>query len=155
MIALYLTAAGVGRIFLVDGDRVERSDLNRQVLYAENSLGQLKVEAARRRLMALNSEIEIDIFAEYINPENIDRLTRECDLLVDGLDNVESRLILNGESVRRQIPYIYGAVQGWEGVVGLFHPPHTACLGCFSSEHVSPPGIIPVSGAISGMIGLM
>lgn len=153
--ALYLAAAGVGRILLADGDRVERSDLNRQVLYAENSLGQLKVEAAKRRLTALNSEIEIDVLAENITLKNIHSLAQECDLLVDGLDNVEGRSVLNGESVRRKIPYIYGAVRGWEGVLGLFHPPHTACFGCFSSEFVSASGVIPVSGAVSGMIGLM
>jgi molybdopterin/thiamine biosynthesis adenylyltransferase len=154
-IALYLAAAGVGRILLVDGDRVERSDLNRQVLYAENSLGELKVKAAKRRLMALNSEITIDILAENITVKNIRRLTRECDLLVDGLDNIEARSILNGESVHRQIPYIYGAVRGWGGVVGLFHPPHTACFGCISSERFSPAGVIPVAGVLPGMIGLM
>lgn len=155
IIALYLAAAGVGRIHLVDGDRVERSDLNRQVLYAENSLGQLKVEAAKRRLTTLNSEIAIDVSAENITLENIHRLARGCDLLVDGLDNMDARAILNRESVRRQIPYVYGAVRGWEGVVGLFHPPHTACFGCFSRETVSPSGVIPIAGVVPGIIGLL
>lgn len=70
--------------------------------------------------MALKSEIEIDVLAKNITLKNIRRLFEGCDLLVDGLDKMEERSILNSESVRRQIPYLYGAVRGWEGVVGLF-----------------------------------
>ncbi|MCP5108222.1 MAG: HesA/MoeB/ThiF family protein [bacterium] len=154
-IALYLAAAGVGRLHLVDGDRVARSDLNRQVLYSEDSLDQLKAEAAAKRLRALNGEIEIKTTARHISSDNIDELVGECDLLVDGLDNMEARFLLNGVSVKRKIPYIYGAVQGWEGFVGLFHPPHTACLGCFMEKKVSRPEVIPVPGVLPGVIGLL
>lgn len=155
VIALYLAAAGVGRLHICDGDRVERSDLNRQVLFAENALGQLKVEAAKRRLAALNSDIEIVTTAKHITKGNIDKLVGECDLLVDGLDNMEARFLLNGVSIKRKIPYLYGAVQGWEGVVGLFHPPDTGCLGCFTGKGAPRPEVIPVAGVVAGVIGIL
>lgn len=155
VIALYLAAAGVGSLHLCDGDRVERSDLNRQVLYAENALGQLKVEAAKRRLSSLNSDIEIIGTAEHITEKSIDKLVGECDLLVDGLDNMEARFLLNRVSIKKKIPYLYGAVQGWEGFVGLFHPPRTGCLGCFMGEKVQVPEVIPVAGVVPGVIGLL
>ncbi len=155
VIALYLAAAGVGHLHLCDGDRVERSDLNRQVLYAENALGQLKADAAKRRLSALNSDIEIVAAAENITEKNIDKLVGECDLLIDGLDNMEGRFLLNSVSIKRKVPYLYGAVQGWEGFVGLFHPPVTGCLGCFMGEKVQVPEVIPVAGVVPGVIGLL
>jgi len=155
VISLYLAAAGVGHLHLCDDDRVERSDLNRQVLYAENTLGELKVKTAKRRLTALNSEIEIVGTAKHITKGNIDKLVGECDLLVDGLDNMEARFLLNEVSIKRKIPYLYGAVQGWEGFVGLFHPPDTGCLGCFMEKGVPRKEMIPTAGVVPGVIGLL
>lgn len=153
--ALYLTAAGIGRLRLCDGDCVERSDLNRQILYSEESVGKLKIEEAKKRLELLNPDIEIETVVEVINSQNADDLTKGYDLIVDGLDNNESRFILNKQSVKKQIPYVYGAVQGWEGFVGLFHPPHTACLACVIPQDVKKPDVIPVSGLLPGTIGLL
>ncbi len=153
--ALYLAAAGIGRLRLCDGDRVEHSDLNRQVLYSEHSVGKLKVGEAKRRLAALNSDIEIEALAKFIDNQNADDLTKGCELIVDGLDNIESRLILNEQSVKMQIPYVYGAVHGWEGFVGFFHPPHTACFACILPQKVQRQDVIPVAGIIPGTIGLL
>lgn len=153
--SLYLTAAGVGRLRLCDGDLVEHSDLNRQILYSEGSVGKLKVEEAKERLMSLNPCIEIEIISKFINSQNADEFTGGCDLIVDGLDNNESRFILNEKSVRMRIPYVYGAVQGWEGFVGLFHPPRTACLACFLAQDIKKPDVIPVPGILPGAIGLL
>lgn len=153
--ALYLTAAGVGKLRLCDGDRVERSDLNRQTLYFEESVGKFKVEEAKKRLTSLNPHVEIEAVKEFIDSQNADKLTGSCDLIVDGLDNIESRFMLNEQSVKMQIPYVYGAVQGWEGFVGLFHPPRTACLACILRQDVQGPDIISIPGVLPGTIGIL
>jgi len=154
--SLYLAAAGVGRLRLCDPDRVELPDLNRQVLYSMSSLGKPKVEEAVRRLSGLNPETAVEIFEERVTEENIDRLAAECDIIVDGLDNMEGRFVLNAYSVRRRVPYVYGAIYGWQGMASLIHPPGTGCLSCLMP--VVPPrpaGMIPVPGFLPGTIGLI
>jgi molybdopterin/thiamine biosynthesis adenylyltransferase len=153
--SLYLTAAGIGRLRLCDGDRVQKTDLNRQILYSEESVGRLKVEEAKKRLVSLNPDVEFDIFPECVDSRNAEEILKGCDLIVDGLDNIESRFLLNQQSVKMKIPYVYGAVQGWEGFVGLFHPPHTACLACFLPCDTQSPEDLPVPGVLPGMIGVL
>ncbi len=98
----------------------------------------------------------VEIFPESVTGENIDRLAAECDLLVDGLDNLEGRFVLNGFAVRKGVPYIYGAVQGWEGMTTLIHPPGTGCLSCLIPVVPPPPkDMIPVAGILPGTIGLI
>ena len=153
--ALFLTAAGIGKLRLCDGDRVEYTDLNRQILYSEESVGKMKVLEAKKRLALLNPHVEIEPVPEFMNSKNVDDMTKSSDLIVDGLDNIESRFILNKQSVKMKRPYIYGAVQGWEGFVGIFHPPYTACLACFLAQDVTITDEIPVSGVMPGMIGVL
>lgn len=152
--ALYLTAAGIGKLRLCDGDRVQHTDLNRQILYSEESVGRLKVEEARKRLASLNPNVEIEAIPEFMDSQNADEMTKGCDLIVDGLDNIESRFVLNKQSVKMKKPYIYGAVQGWQGFVGLFHPPNSACLACFLPQDTQKLDEIPVPGILPGMIGI-
>jgi molybdopterin/thiamine biosynthesis adenylyltransferase len=153
--ALYLTAAGIGKLCLCDGDLVQETDLNRQILYTEGSVGRLKVEEARKHLVSLNPHVEIEIIPEFMDSKNAEEIMRGKDLIVDGLDNVQSRFLLNQQSVKRKTPYAYGAVQGWEGFVGLFHPPHTACLACFLPQNTQNFEDIPVPGILPGMIGVL
>jgi molybdopterin/thiamine biosynthesis adenylyltransferase len=153
--ALYLTAAGIGKLRLCDGDRVQDTDLNRQILFSEESVGRLKVKEARKRLASQNPNVEIEIFPEFMDSQNADEMMKGCDLIVDGLDNIDSRFLLNQQSVKMKTPYVYGAVQGWEGFVGLFHPPHTACLACFLPFDTQSPEVIPVPGVLPGMIGIL
>lgn len=153
--ALYLTAAGVGKLRLCDGDRVQETDLNRQILYTEESIGRLKVEEARKRLVSLNPYVEIDVVPEFVDSKNEGEIMEGIDLIVDGLDNIESRFLLNQWSVKLKKPYLYGSVQGWEGFIGLFHPPHTGCLACFLSQDTQGPDDMPVPGILPGMIGVM
>lgn len=131
--AMYLAGAGVGRIILCDPGIVETSNLNRQMLYTEVALGAYKVDVARARLAALNSDVEIRIYKEAITQENISRIAEGCDIVIDGLDNQETRFILNEYAVRAGKPYVYGAVHGWEGIAGVFCHPNTACLACVIS----------------------
>jgi molybdopterin/thiamine biosynthesis adenylyltransferase len=152
--ALYLTAAGIGKLRLCDRDRVQYTDLNRQILYSEESVGELKVEEARKRLSSLNAHVEIETIPEFIDSQNADEITKGCDLIVDGLDNIESRFVLNQQSIKMKKPYIYGAVQGWEGFVGLFHPPNSACLACFLPQDYQKQEEIPIPGILPGIIGI-
>ncbi len=152
--ALYLTAAGIGKLRLCDGDRVQDTDLNRQILYSQASVGKLKVEEAKKRLVVFNPNVEFETIPKFLDSQNADELTRGCDLIVDGLDNNESRFILNKQSVKEKKPYVYGAVQGWEGFVGLFHPPYTACIACFLPQHAHKAEKIPVPGVLPGTIGI-
>ena len=153
--ALYLTAAGVGKVRLCDGGKVKRSNLNRQILYIEESIGKIKVEEAKKRLVSLNPDVEIETVPESIGGQNADELTKGFDIIIDGLDNIESRFLLNEQSVKKQIPYMYGAVQGWQGYVGLFNPPRTACLACVLPQDAQTPDTIPIPGVLPGIIGIL
>lgn len=153
--ALYLAAAGIGRLRLCDGGRVERSDLNRQILYGESSVGLLKVEEAGQRIAALNPSVKLEKLNVLLDSYKADELLKGCQVIVDGLDNLESRFILNQESLKKRIPYIYGAVHGWLGYAGFFHPPQTGCLACLMQPNLSRPELVPVFGAVPGIIGLI
>ena len=153
--ALYLAAAGIGRLHICDGDRVERSDLNRQVLYSESSLGLPKVEEASRRIAGLNPSVDVIGRNAYVDSQNAPEIIAGCQIIVDGLDSLDPRFILNQESVRRGIPYVYGAVHGWQGYAGFFHPPQTACLACLMRPDVFRPDRVPVWGVTPAAIGLI
>jgi molybdopterin/thiamine biosynthesis adenylyltransferase len=153
--AIYLAASGVGRLQICDGDKVELSDLNRQVLYSESSLGLPKVEEASRRIAELNPSVDVIGHNAYLDSQNAAEIIAGCQIIVDGLDSLDPRFILNQESVRRGIPYVYGAVHGWQGYAGFFQPPHTACLACLMRPDVFRPERVPVWGVTPGAIGLI
>ena len=153
--ATYLTGAGVGLLRLVDNGRVELSNLNRQLIYSENDLGRLKVEAAAERLREINPDIEIEVLAEKINEENVSRILNGVDLVVDGQDNFKTRFILNDECIRRSIPFIHGAVQGFEGRLMNIIPGETPCLRCLIPKPPPERDVIPVIGAVAGVIGVL
>ncbi len=153
--ALYLAAAGVGKLRLCDGDKVELSDLNRQILYSESSLGLSKVEEAFRRITGLNPLVSVEKRDVFLDPGNVGELIAGCQVIVDGLDNLGSRFVLNEEAFRQRIPFVYGAVHGWQGYVGVFHPPQTACLACLMRPDSASRERVPVSGVTPGTIGLI
>jgi molybdopterin/thiamine biosynthesis adenylyltransferase len=153
--ALYLALAGVGRIRLADRDKVEPSNLNRQVLYDETSLGRAKVEEAGRRLRLANPHIGVETSSEPIGGSSLEREAAGAALILDGLDNLETRFLVNAYSVANQVPYLYGAVRGWQGMVGLFHPPWTACLACLLSRENETEPAVPIFGCLPGTIGLL
>lgn len=122
-IALYLTSAGVGTLGLVDDDNVSISNLQRQVLYAEADVEQPKAECAARRLQALNSEVEIHTYPFRLDKENVNALITDYDIIVDGCDNFATRYLVSDACAILGKPYIYGAIQGFEGQVSVFcHP---------------------------------
>ncbi len=150
--ALYLTAAGVGTIRLIDCDSVELSNLNRQVLHWEEDVGRRKVISAAEKLKRLNPTVEIEALDEVITGDNVSRLVSGFDLLVDAMDNLPTRLLLNRAAVEEGIPFFHGAVQGFEGRVMTIIPGKTACLRCLY-RGVIPGGRIPVIGVTPAIIG--
>jgi len=119
-IALYLAGAGVGVLGLVDDDTVSISNLQRQVLYSESEVGQPKAICAARRLRALNSGVEVRPFSFRVDEENAAALIGGYDLVVDGCDNFTTRYLLNDTCMALGKPYVYGAIQGFEGQVSVF-----------------------------------
>jgi adenylyltransferase/sulfurtransferase len=140
--ALYLAAAGVGRIIVVDDDCVELSNLNRQIIHSEASLGQPKALSAANRLAGLNSKIQARPIPERITHENIDSLLTEgVDIMVDASDNYETRQVLNRASLRHGMAWVYGGVHGFDGMASVFLPGRTPCFECiFPHPPAAPPG---------------
>ena len=151
-IAIYLTAAGIGMIRLIDHDRVALSNLNRQILHWEEDVGRKKVDSAKTKLRNLNSTVEIQAIAETITEENVSELVGGCDAIVDAMDNLPTRYILNRCAVEKNIPFIHGAVNGFEGRVMTVIPGETACLRCMYRGLV-PQEKFPVIGVAPAVIG--
>jgi adenylyltransferase/sulfurtransferase len=128
--AAYLTMAGVGSIRLVDQDTVETHNLQRQILYGIDDVRAPKVEAAARRLKTLNPQVHLEQVAENVREANVDAIVSDCDCIVDGLDNMATRYIINRASVKHSIPYIFAGAIGMEGNISIFRPPATPCLEC-------------------------
>jgi adenylyltransferase/sulfurtransferase len=151
-IAIYLTAAGVGTIVIIDHDRVELSNLNRQVLYWDNDLGRSKVESATEKLCQLNKHVVIKAVAESITEDNVTRLVTNCQVIIDAMDNLPTRYLLNRAAIASNIPLIHGAISGLEGRAMTIIPGQSACLRCVYRGAL-PTGTFPVLGATPAIIG--
>ncbi len=152
IITLYLVAAGVGALRIVDRGKVELSNLNRQILYGNDDLGKKKVEVARIRLEQLNSNVKIEAIAGTITKRNVSRLTEGCDLIVDALDNYPTRYLLNKAALEKKIPFFYGAVSGFQGMATTFLPGKTGCLRCLVPSAPAP-SRVPIIGVTPAIIG--
>ncbi len=131
-IATILVRAGIGRLRIVDPDRVELVNLQRQILFDEEDAQQsrLKVEAAKEKLRRANSEVILETVPVRVNPENIEDLCDQVNIILDGTDNFETRFLLNEIAVKRNIPWVFGGVLGAEGQVMPIIPGKTPCLNC-------------------------
>src|SRR5512143_4369452 len=152
-VALYLAAAGVGRIGLVDYDVVDRTNLQRQVIHGTSTVGKLKVESARARLLDLNPDIQVDIYNQVFTSENAMQIAAPYDLIVDGSDNFPTRYLTNDLCVLTGIPNVYGSVYRFEGQVSVFDARRGPCYRCLFPEP-PPPGLVP-SCAESGVLGVL
>ncbi len=148
----YLVAAGVGTIRIVDHDRVELSNLNRQVLHWDNDIGRNKVDSAAEKLSQLNQGVKIEPVEETISEANISRLVAGFDLIVDAMDNLPTRYLLNKAAIENHIPFIHGAVYGLEGRAMTIIPGKTACLRCVYRGLI-PQEKFPVIGVTPAVIG--
>lgn len=120
-IALYAVAAGIGNIVLVDDDVVSISNLQRQILYDETELGSSKVNCAKRKLLKLNKDVNIEIYNECLTKENAFRIANKCDLIIDACDNAETRYLMNDLALGLNIPYLYASICEYYGQVSLFN----------------------------------
>jgi adenylyltransferase/sulfurtransferase len=151
-IAIYLTAAGIGMVRMVDHDQVALSNLNRQILHWEEDIGRKKVDSAKAKLRKLNSAVEIEAIAETLTERNVSELVGGCDVIVDAMDNLPSRYLLNRCALEKNIPFFHGAVNGFEGRVMTIIPRKTACLRCMYRGSV-PQEKFPVIGVAPAVIG--
>ncbi len=145
----YLAVAGIGTIRIIDNDEVELSNLNRQVLHTNRDIGKAKVDSAKGRLHELNPDIKIETVTDAITEENVLDLVEDRPI-VDALDNLEGRLLLNRASLQQKLPLFHGAVYGFEGRATTIIPGQTPCLHCLYQG--SLPGIVPVVGTTPGII---
>jgi adenylyltransferase/sulfurtransferase len=152
-VALYLAAAGVGRIGLVDYDVVDFSNLQRQVIHGESRLGDLKVESARDRLKDINPEIQIDIYNELLNSENAFDIAEPYQIIIDGTDNFPTRYLINDLCVLTGKPNVYGSIFRFDGQASVFYAEKGPCYRCLFPEP-PPPGLVP-SCAEGGVLGVL
>lgn len=153
-VALYLAAAGVGHLRIVDKDVAERSNLNRQVLHWEGDIGKEKVVSVEEKLFAVNPHISIETFCKVIDGSNVSELVGDADLIVDAMDNYPTRYLLNRTAHEKGIPLIHGAIRGFDGQATTVIPGKSACLSCiFPCE--PPSEVFPVVGVTPGIIGMI
>ncbi len=157
-LGLYLAAAGVGHIGIVDYDVVDCSNLQRQVIHDTSRVGKLKVESARQRMLDLNPHIQVDAYNEVFSGENAEYLAAGYDILVDGSDNFPTRYLINDLCVLTGRPYVYGSIFRFEGQVSVFDARSGPCYRCLFPEP-PPPGSVPtcaeggVFGVLPGTVG--
>ena len=153
-VAIYLAVAGVGKIRVVDFDKLESSNLNRQVLHSVDRVGMKKAESAKKTLNAMNPWVEIEAIEDKIDESNVERLVGDADIIVDCMDNFPTRFLLNDVAIKKAIPMVHASVWGLEGRITFIQSPETPCLRCLFSD--SPPKeLFPVLGATPGVIGVM
>lgn len=146
--AMMLTAAGIGHLDIVDYDMVHLSNLNRQLLYCEDEIGEKKVFVAQKKLARLNSTITITPAFIKIDRENVLDLIKDAQVVIDGLDNSATRLIVNEACVKKKIPFIYGGVSRFRGMITTIIPGVTPCLACLNPEGMSGLGVLGGTPAI-------
>jgi adenylyltransferase/sulfurtransferase len=152
-LGLYLAAAGIGRIGLVDFDVVDFSNLQRQVLHGTPDVGRPKLQSAKERLQAINPEVQIDLFETRLTSANAITIVEPYDIVIDGTDNFPTRYLVNDACVLLDKPNVYGSIFRFDGQASVFHPPHGPCYRCLYPEP-PPPGEVP-SCAEGGVLGIL
>ena len=159
-VAMYLAAAGVGRIGLVDYDVVDFTNLQRQIIHGTSTLGERKVHSARDRMLDINPEVQVDVYDEPFTSENAFRIAEPYQVIVDGTDNFPTRYLVNDLSVLTGKPNVYGSIFRFEGQLSVFWAEQGPCYRCLFPEP-PPPGMVPscaeggVFGVLPGIIGTL
>jgi molybdopterin/thiamine biosynthesis adenylyltransferase len=152
--SLYLAAAGVGTLGIVDDDAVDETNLQRQIVHSTDRLGESKADSAKRTLEALNPDVTVKVFKERLTSENVDRILGEgWDVIVDGADNFPTRYLLNDASVWHGIPVVHGSIFRFEGQVTVFKPHEGPCYRCLFPQ--PPPPELAPSCAEGGVLGVL
>jgi molybdopterin/thiamine biosynthesis adenylyltransferase/rhodanese-related sulfurtransferase len=152
--SLYLAAAGVGRVGIVDADVVDASNLQRQIVHSTERLGEPKVDSAKRTIAALNPDVEVVTYQERLDSDSIDRILGDgWDVIVDGADNFPTRYLVNDASVWHGIPVVHGSIYRFEGQVTVFKPHEGPCYRCLFP--IPPPAELAPSCAEGGVLGVL
>jgi molybdopterin/thiamine biosynthesis adenylyltransferase/rhodanese-related sulfurtransferase len=152
--SLYLAAAGVGTLGIVDGDVVDDSNLQRQIVHSTERLGDPKVLSAKRTIEALNPDVHVEAYQERLTSENVERiLAAGWDVIVDGADNFPTRYLVNDASVWHDIPVVHGSIYRFEGQITVFHPRVGPCYRCLFPA--PPPPELAPSCAEGGVLGVL
>lgn len=154
-VCLYLAAAGVGRICVIDGDTVSISNLQRQIAHFTADLGRLKVESAREKMEAINPHVEVDARAEMLTAENARQLVGDCDIVVDCTDNYATRLLLNDTCVALEKPMVYGAVQRMAGQMFTYLPGGADYRAWFGDMPPVEEQSCAVNGVMNTVVGVI
>ena len=159
-LGLYLAAAGVGRIGIVDFDVVDFSNLQRQIIHGTPDVGRPKLQSARERLQAINPDVQIELFETKLTAANALAILEPYDVIIDGTDNFPTRYLVNDACVLLKKPNVYGSIFRFDGQASVFFPPHGPCYRCLYPEP-PPPGEVPscaeggVLGILPGLIGCL
>lgn len=157
-ILLYLAAAGIGKIGIVDNDVVDLSNLQRQVIHFAKDIKIAKVESAREKMLAINPEVEVTTYQQFLRADNIREIIRGYDFVVDGTDNFPTKFLVNDACVMEGIPFSHGGILRFDGQTMTVLPGESACYRC-TFRQPPPPDAVPtcsqagVLGAIAGMLG--
>jgi len=153
-VSIYLAVAGIGKIIICDFDSVEVTNLNRQILHSHTRIGINKALSAKITLTAINPDIEVIPITSKITEENAFELVGDSHIIMDCMDNLETRYILNEVAIKKGIPLVFGAIYGIQGILSFIQPPETPCLRCLFPE-APPKETFPVVGATPGVIGAL
>src|SRR5438309_3753090 len=159
-LGLYLAAAGVGRLGIVDFDVVDFSNLHRQVLHGTNDVGRPKLQSAKEKLQAINPEVQVDLYETRLTSANAFSILEPYDIVIDGTDNFPTRYLVNDACVLLGKANVYGSIFRFDGQASVFFPPHGPCYRCLYPEP-PPPGLVPscaeggVLGILPGLIGVV
>lgn len=153
-VSIYLAVAGVGKIIICDFDSVEITNLNRQILHSHTRIGINKALSAKITLTAINPDVEVIPITEKITESNAFKIIGDADIILDCMDNLETRYILNEVAMKKGIPLVFGAIYGIQGMLSFIQPPDTPCLKCLFPEP-PPKETFPVVGATPGVIGAL
>lgn len=153
-VAIYLAAAGIGRIRICDYDTLEISNLNRQILHTHTRIGKYKALSAKTTLKKINPHVEVEAFYKKIDEKSIDELVADSKVIVDCMDNFPTRYILNKFALNKKLLFVHASIWGLEGRLTSINFPQTPCLGCIFPD--SPPqATFPVVGVTPGIIGCL
>ena len=158
--ALYLAAAGVGTLGLIDFDKVDFSNLQRQIIHSTSSINQPKVESAKQRLAEINPNVKVVVYNEMLTKDNVMRIFKGYEIILDGTDNFQTRYLVNDACVFTKKPFVYGSIFRFDGQATVFYPGKGPCYRCLFAEP-PPPGMVPscaeggVLGILPGVIGVI
>lgn len=150
---LYLAAAGVGHLGIIDDDVVDASNLQRQVIHSTETIGEPKVESAKKTIQKLNPDVEVTTYNTRLNGDNILEIIKDYDIIVDGVDNFPTRYLLNDASVRLKIPVVSASILSFDGQLTVFHPYEGPCYRCLYP--VPPPAEMAPSCGENGVLGVL